>query len=78
MAKGIMMAPTSATEGEGHKKSEKRNMVIPRSHQVRAGVFMIFDMGSIRSRSLPSSPMHFDRAVTRAMVAMISMNSLAA
>ena len=42
-----MMAPTSATEGLGHKKRENKNMVSPSIHQVMEGVFMIFDMGTI-------------------------------
>lgn len=46
-AKGSIMVPTSATEGLGHKKREKTNMVRPRIHQVMEGVFMILDMGTI-------------------------------
>ena len=73
-----MMAPTSATDGEGHRKREKMNMEIPRIHQVMEGFFMIRVMGAMRMRLLPSSERHFDRAVTSAMVAIISINSFAA
>ena len=71
-----MMAPIRATEGEGQRKSEKRNMVIPRIHQVREGFLMIRFMGAMRIRSLPRSLIDLERAVTRAMVAIISINSL--
>ena len=74
----MIITPTRATDGEGHKKRENRNIVTPRSHQVRAGVFITFDIGSIRRRSLPRSAIHLERAVTSAIVAMISINSLAA
>ena len=48
MAKGSIMAPTRATDGEGHKNREKRNMENPSTHQVTEGVFMIFAMGVMR------------------------------
>ncbi len=47
-AKGSMMAPTRATDGEGHRNREKMSMVKPRIHQVREGVFMTRDMGRMR------------------------------
>ena len=46
-AKGSMMAPTSATEGLGHRNRENRNMVSPRIHQVREGFFIMPAMGTI-------------------------------
>ena len=46
-AKGSMMAPTRATEGDGHRNRENKNMVRPRIHQVREGVFITLDMGTI-------------------------------
>ena len=46
-ANGSMMAPTRATDGEGHRNRENKSMVIPRIHQVREGVFMTRDMGLI-------------------------------
>ena len=47
-AKGSMIAPTRATEGEGHKNREKSSMVRPRIHQVTDGFFMTRDMGRMR------------------------------
>ena len=77
-AKGNIIVPKSATEGEGHKNKEEINIVIPNIHQVMAGVFMTFAMGAISNLSLPKSIRHFENAVTSAMVAIISINSFAA
>ena len=38
---------TRATEGDGHRNRENKNMVRPRIHQVREGVFITLDMGTI-------------------------------
>ena len=77
-AMGRTMAPTSATAGDGHKNRENTNIMPPKIHQETAGVLMTFDTGRIRRASLPSSCIHFENAVTRAMVAITSRNSLMA
>ncbi len=46
-AKGSMIAPTRATEGEGHRNNEKMSMVRPKIHQVTEGFFITWDMGRI-------------------------------
>ncbi len=47
MAKGSIMAPTSATEGDGHKNKENSNITPPKIHQVTEGVHMTRDKGFI-------------------------------
>jgi len=75
---GSTIAPTSATAGDGHKNRENTNMMPPKIHQETAGVLITFDTGFIRRASLPNSRKHFENAVTRAMVAITSRNSLIA